>query len=53
MDCWPRPQEVDRASMERQLDDLGQVLVEKLKTFNVAVRAGRAHHGARWSPSSR
>ena len=29
------PDSVDRASMERQLDDLGRVLVEKLRTFNI------------------
>jgi S-DNA-T family DNA segregation ATPase FtsK/SpoIIIE len=30
----------DRADMERQLDKLGEVLVEKLKTFNVDCRLG-------------
>ncbi len=34
------PQEVDRASMERQLDELGRILVEKLGTFNVQCELG-------------
>jgi len=34
------PVEPDRAGMERQLDQLGQVLVEKLRTFNVQCELG-------------
>jgi S-DNA-T family DNA segregation ATPase FtsK/SpoIIIE len=34
------PQEVDRASMDRQLDELGRILVEKLGTFNVQCELG-------------
>jgi S-DNA-T family DNA segregation ATPase FtsK/SpoIIIE len=34
------PIEPDRAGMERQLDQLGQVLVEKLRTFNVQCELG-------------
>lgn len=34
------PEERDRAGMERQLDELGQILVEKLKTFNVQCDLG-------------
>jgi S-DNA-T family DNA segregation ATPase FtsK/SpoIIIE len=34
------PAERDRAGMERQLDELGQVLVEKLRTFNVQCELG-------------
>ena len=34
------PAERDRAGMERQLDELGQVLVDKLRTFNVQCELG-------------
>jgi S-DNA-T family DNA segregation ATPase FtsK/SpoIIIE len=34
------PDEVDRAGMERQLDELGRILVEKLRTFNVQCELG-------------
>jgi S-DNA-T family DNA segregation ATPase FtsK/SpoIIIE len=34
------PEERDRAGMERQLDQLGQILVEKLGTFNVQCELG-------------
>jgi S-DNA-T family DNA segregation ATPase FtsK/SpoIIIE len=35
VDLLSAPESVDRASMERQLDELGRILVEKLLTFNV------------------
>ena len=35
MDLLSAPDEPDRASMDRQLDDLGAILVEKLRTFNI------------------
>ena len=34
VDLLSAPESADRASMERQLDALGQVLIEKLATFN-------------------
>ncbi|HSM61796.1 MAG TPA: DNA translocase FtsK [Longimicrobiales bacterium] len=40
VDLLTPPQEVDRAGMERQLDLLGEVLVEKLRTFNVQCELG-------------
>lgn len=40
MDILTAPEERDRAGMDRQLDDLGLVLVEKLKTFNVQCELG-------------
>ncbi len=40
LDLLAAPHEVDRTSMERQLDDLGQILVEKLGTFNVQCHLG-------------
>ncbi|MDH3272885.1 MAG: DNA translocase FtsK, partial [Gemmatimonadota bacterium] len=35
VDLLSAPEAPDRASMERQLDKLGEVLVEKLRTFNI------------------
>jgi S-DNA-T family DNA segregation ATPase FtsK/SpoIIIE len=35
IDLLTPPDERDRSGMERQLDELGRILVEKLKTFNV------------------
>ncbi|MEM7416386.1 MAG: DNA translocase FtsK [Gemmatimonadota bacterium] len=40
VDLLSAPESHDRASMERQLDHLGQVLVEKLRTFNVESELG-------------
>lgn len=40
MDLLTAPEERDRAGMDRQLDELGRVLVEKLKTFNVQCELG-------------
>ncbi len=40
VDLLEAPEEVDRASMERQLDELGRILVEKLGTFNVQCALG-------------
>lgn len=40
VDLLSAPEAIDRASMERQLDALGQVLVEKLRTFNVESELG-------------
>ena len=40
MQLLTAPAERDRAGMDRQLDELGQVLVEKLKTFNVQCELG-------------
>ncbi len=40
VDLLSAPDTIDRASMERQLDALGQVLVEKLRTFNVESELG-------------
>ncbi|MGD8280043.1 MAG: DNA translocase FtsK [Gemmatimonadota bacterium] len=40
MELLSAPEARDRASMERQLDELGQILVEKLKTFNVQSELG-------------
>ena len=38
VDLLSAPDRPDRASMDRQLDDLGKVLIEKLRTFNVESR---------------
>jgi S-DNA-T family DNA segregation ATPase FtsK/SpoIIIE len=35
VDLLSAPDTQDRASMERQLDELGEVLIEKLRTFNI------------------
>ncbi|HSH75672.1 MAG TPA: DNA translocase FtsK 4TM domain-containing protein, partial [Longimicrobiales bacterium] len=35
VDLLSAPQSPDRESMDRQLDELGRILVEKLRTFNV------------------
>jgi len=40
MDLLSAPEEHDRESMERQLDELGRILVEKLRTFNVESELG-------------
>ncbi|MHB1194107.1 MAG: DNA translocase FtsK [Longimicrobiales bacterium] len=40
MDLLTAPEQLDRAGMERQLDELGRILVEKLKTFNVQCELG-------------
>jgi len=40
MDILAPPEERDRAGQERQLDELGRILVEKLKTFNVQCELG-------------
>jgi DNA segregation ATPase FtsK/SpoIIIE, S-DNA-T family len=40
MDLLSAPEEADRDDMARQLDKLGQVLVEKLRTFNVESELG-------------
>ena len=40
MDLLTAPEVRDRADMERQLDELGRVLVEKLGTFNVQCTLG-------------
>ncbi len=40
IDLLSAPDEGDRAGMERELDDLGRVLVEKLATFNVQSELG-------------
>jgi len=40
VDLLSAPEQVDRESMDRQLDELGRVLVEKLKTFNVESELG-------------
>jgi S-DNA-T family DNA segregation ATPase FtsK/SpoIIIE len=40
MDLLSAPEARDRASMDRQLDELGKILVEKLKTFNVQSELG-------------
>ncbi|MGB1841595.1 MAG: DNA translocase FtsK, partial [Longimicrobiales bacterium] len=40
VDLLSAPESQDRASMERQLDALGQVLVEKLGTFNIKSSLG-------------
>ncbi len=40
MDILAPPEERDRAGMERQLDELGRILVEKLRTFNVQCELG-------------
>jgi S-DNA-T family DNA segregation ATPase FtsK/SpoIIIE len=40
VDLLSAPEGVDRASMERQLDALGQVLIEKLETFNIKCSLG-------------
>jgi len=40
MDLLSAPEARDRESMGRQLDELGKILVEKLKTFNVQSELG-------------
>jgi S-DNA-T family DNA segregation ATPase FtsK/SpoIIIE len=40
MDLLSAPEERDRESMDRQLDELGRILVEKLETFNVQSELG-------------
>ncbi len=40
VDLLSAPERHDRASMERQLEALGQVLVEKLRTFNIESELG-------------
>jgi len=40
MDLLSAPEHVDRESMDRQLDELGKILVEKLRTFNVESELG-------------
>lgn len=40
MELLSAPDRVDRSSMDRQLDELGRVLVEKLRTFNVESELG-------------
>tara|TARA_Y100001970_G_scaffold294240_1_gene448995 strand:- start:8195 stop:10717 length:2523 start_codon:yes stop_codon:yes gene_type:complete len=40
VDLLSAPESGDRASMERQLDELGQVLIEKLATFNIKSSLG-------------
>ena len=40
VDLLSAPESADRASMERQLDALGQVLIEKLATFNIKSSLG-------------
>ena len=40
VDLLSAPEGMDRASMERQLDALGQVLIEKLETFNIKCSLG-------------
>ena len=40
VDLLSAPERVDRAKMERGLDELGKILVEKLRTFNVESELG-------------
>jgi DNA segregation ATPase FtsK/SpoIIIE, S-DNA-T family len=40
VDLLSAPEELDRESMDRQLDELGRILVEKLRTFNVESELG-------------
>jgi S-DNA-T family DNA segregation ATPase FtsK/SpoIIIE len=40
MELLSAPEARDRESMDRQLDELGKILVEKLKTFNVQSELG-------------
>jgi S-DNA-T family DNA segregation ATPase FtsK/SpoIIIE len=40
MELLSAPEQVDRESMDRQLDELGKILVEKLRTFNVESELG-------------
>ncbi len=40
MDLLTPPEQLDMAGMERQLDELGRILVEKLRTFNVQCELG-------------
>jgi S-DNA-T family DNA segregation ATPase FtsK/SpoIIIE len=40
VDLLSAPEHVDRESMDRQLDELGRILVEKLRTFNVESELG-------------
>ena len=40
VDLLSAPEQRDRESMDRQLDELGRILVEKLRTFNVECEIG-------------
>jgi S-DNA-T family DNA segregation ATPase FtsK/SpoIIIE len=40
VDLLSPPERIDRATMERGLDELGQILVDKLRTFNVESELG-------------
>ena len=40
VDLLSAPERTDRAKMERGLDDLGRILIEKLRTFNVESSLG-------------
>jgi len=40
VDLLSAPESQDRTSMDRQLDELGKILVEKLRTFNVESELG-------------
>ncbi|HET9949106.1 MAG TPA: DNA translocase FtsK 4TM domain-containing protein, partial [Longimicrobiales bacterium] len=40
VDLLSAPEQMDRESMDRQLDELGRILVEKLRTFNVECELG-------------
>jgi S-DNA-T family DNA segregation ATPase FtsK/SpoIIIE len=40
VDLLSAPESQDRDSMERQLEELGQILIEKLRTFNVESELG-------------
>ena len=40
VDLLSAPERVDRANMERELDELGKILIEKLRTFNVESELG-------------
>jgi S-DNA-T family DNA segregation ATPase FtsK/SpoIIIE len=40
VDLLSAPERVDRAKMERGLDELGKILVEKLRTFNIESELG-------------
>ena len=40
MEILAPPEDRDRAGMERQLDEMGRILVEKLRTFNVQCELG-------------
>lgn len=45
VDLLSAPDRVDRAKMERGLDELGRVLVEKLRTFNIESELGERTTG--------